>query len=425
MSPRLSARGERTTLRSGAGRCAGCGRPLRHTFADLGMHPRSERLITTEQLDEMEPFFPLHIYVCDACWLVQRSPSAGTGEPDEEVAAAPPSEARIAHAHQYASQIVDRFALDARSFVIQAGSHNGYLLRNFVERDIHCLGIEAAPDLAAAAVEAGVPTLARPFREALAEELAASGRQADLLIANDVLPVADDLKDLLAGIERLLRPGGVAVLEFPDLLRLVEGNQFDIIDHRHTFYFSLTAARGVVERYGLRVFNAEELPAFGGTLRVHLCREADAAHPTDPAVARLIEREHEHGLTDLETYAGFEERVRSAKRQMLGFLIEAKQRGKHVVAYGDTGSGATLLNFCGVRTDFLDYAVDRSDQGYGKYTPGTRIPVVPLSRLRETRPDYVLILPRDRQDEIMSQHDYIRDWGGRFVVPIPGLRVYS
>jgi hypothetical protein len=293
-----------------------------------------------------------------------------------------------------------------------------------VKQGYPVLGIDPAENVAKAAEARGVPTLARFFNKALAQELADQGVQADLVLGNNVLAQVPDLNDFLAGVPILLRPRGVATFEFPHLLRLIEENQFDTIYHEHFWYFSLMAAERMLAVHGLRVFDVEELWSHGGSLRLFVCHADNAAQPTLPAVGALVAREHDAGLRDLATYAAFAEKVKETKRRLLEFLIGAKRAGKSVVGYGAPGKGNTLLNYCGIRTDFLDYTVDRNPYKHGRFLPGTHIPVLPPERITETRPDYVLILPWNLRDEVMKQMAFIRGWGGQFVVPIPEVRVY-
>jgi hypothetical protein len=321
--------------------------------------------------------------------------------------------------------IIDRLGLDSRSQVVEVASNDGYMLRNFVERGVPALGIEPAPNVAEAAIERGVPTRVRFFGTETARSLIDEGKSADLLIGNNVLAHVPDLNDFVQGLRMLLAPSGVLTMEFPHLMRMIEGNQFDTIYQEHYCYFSLLAVSRVFAAHGLTVHDIEELPTHGGSLRIYARRTEDDSQPVSMAVHALSEREVSAGYDRLDVYRAFAERVAEIKRQLLEFLIGARRDGKSVAGYGAPGKGNTLLNYCGVRQDFIDYTVDRNPYKHGRFLPGTHIPVFPPDRIATTRPDYVLILPWNLKDEIMEQLAYIRSWGGRFVVPIPSLSVIA
>ena len=320
---------------------------------------------------------------------------------------------------RYAEMAVDRFHLGRESLVVEVGSNDGYLLQHFVPMGVPVLGIEPAANVARAAEEKGVPTLVRFFSRALAEELAVSGRQADLVVGNNVLAQVPQLNDFVAGLEAILKPAGVVTLEFPHLQRLIQEKQFDTVYHEHFSYFSLLSAQKIFAAHGLRLFHVEELPTHGGSLRVYLCREECPKWTPTPAVERLQQSEEAFGMSRIECYGNFREKVEETKRRILTLLMDLRRKGKRIAGYGAPGKGNTLLNYCGIRTDFLDYTVDRNPYKQGKFLPGTRIPIFPPERIFETRPDYVFILPWNFKDEIMAQMSGIRDWGGRFIVPIP------
>ncbi len=407
------------------GGCRFCGAPLRHSFVDLGMSPLCESFVPAERLDAMEPFYPLHVYVCDQCFLVQLTEYVSREAIFTEYAYfSSYSDSWLEHARRYVDAIVTRFSLGPGSRVVEVASNDGYLLQYFVARGIPALGIEPAANVAREAERKGVPTLVKFFGRDTARELVAEGSHADLLLGNNVLAQVPDLNDFVAGMALLLAPGGVITLEFPHLMRLVEGNQFDTIYHEHFSYFSLFATRRVFAAHGLRVFDVEEIGTHGGSLRIYGCHDGDSSNVPTPRVGELLQREVEAGLGGLAYYASFAERVKEAKRALLEFLVLTKRAGKTVVGYGAPGKGNTLLNYCGIRTDFLDYTVDRSPYKQGKFLPGTHIPIHAPERIAETRPDYVLILPWNLKDEIMQQLAYVRDWGGQFVVPIPAVQVY-
>jgi SAM-dependent methyltransferase len=412
-----------------APRCRFCAEPLTTTFCDLGMTPLSNAYVTAEQLDESERFYPLHARVCGSCLLVQleafESPEAIFGD---YAYFSSYSESWLEHARRYAEDMRHRLALGRHSRVIEVASNDGYLLQFFKAMGIEVLGVEPAGNVAAAAEKAGVPTLVKFFGQAAARELAATNSRADLLVGNNVLAHVPDLNDFVAGLAIALAPGGTLTLEFPHLLRLVEGSEFDTIYHEHFCYFSLLAAIQVLAHHGLRVFDVDELPTHGGSLRLYACRVEESEHEFETAegldrTAGVLEAERVAGLDRLQTYARFTGKVHEVKRALLEFLIDAKRAGKSVIGYGAAAKGNTLLNYCGIRGDFIDYVVDRNPYKQGRWLPGTRIPIHAPERIAETRPDYVLILPWNIREEIMSQMAGIRAWGGRFVVAIPRLAV--
>ncbi len=405
-------------------RCTACGSPLEQVFADLGMQPPCEAFVSPAIGSAMEAFYPLTAYVCSNCFLVQVPSALAPEEIFTDYAYFSSfSTSWLDHAARYVGMVTDRFGLNGDSYVIELASNDGYLLRGFVERGIPCLGIEPAVNVAEAARRVGVPTLTEFFGVELGRRLAADGAYADLMIGNNVLAQCPDLDDFIGGVAEVLKPDGVLTLEFPHLIRLIEGRQFDTIYHEHFYYFSLMTAQALLERHGLRVFDVEELPTHGGSIRVYGCRATSSAHAVSPRVAALQAEEHAYGLDSIARYQDFEDEVRQAKRSILRFLIDAKEAGKRVVGYGAPGKGNTLLNYCGIRTDFLDYLVDRNPLKQGMFAPGSRIPIVAPERLRETEPDYVVIMPWNLKEEIAEQQAYIREWGGRFVTFLPDVRV--
>lgn len=407
--------------------CRFCDADLRLTFVDLGMSPLCESYVSEDELDAMEPFYPLHALVCHECWLVQLQEYVSGEEifGEEYAYFSSYSDSWVEHARRYVENVSGRFGIGTDSTVVEVASNDGYLLQHFVERDVPVLGVEPAENVAEAARENGVPTRTEFFGEEYARRLVdEEGVRADLLIGNNVLAHVPDLNDFVAGLKVVLAPEGVATLEFPHLMRLVEGNQFDTIYHEHYSYFSFLTARRVFEGHGLEVFDVEELSTHGGSLRVYLRHAGrDDLHPTTDRPAELADRERTAGVESLDYYRTFSEQVRETKRSLLQFLIEARGNGKSVVGYGAPGKGNTLLNYCGIRTDFLDYTVDINEYKQGMYTPGTRVPIHPPSKIDETKPDYVLILPWNLEDEITDQMAHVREWGGQFVVPIPEVRV--
>jgi SAM-dependent methyltransferase len=406
--------------------CRFCQTPLHRTFVDLGMSPLCESFLTVEQLNQMEPFYPLHAYVCEKCFLVQVEEYVGPERIFSEYAYfSSYSRAWLRHAESYTDMIVSRLGLDGDSHVVELGSNDGYLLQYFVAKGIPVLGVEPAANVATAAIARGVPTITRLFGLDTAQELASDGHQPDLIIANNVLAQVADLNGFIAGMRKLLKPGGVITLEFPHLDRLMSENQFDTIYHEHFSYFSLLSADRIFTAHGLTLFDVEELWTHGGSLRVYARHRDDGARPVGARVRALLAREKAATLDRPERYAAFGERVAESKCRLLEFFIGAKRQGKSVVGYGAPGKGNTLLNYCGIRTDFLDYTVDRNPYKQGRFTPGTHIPIYPPERILETRPDYVLILPWNLKEEIMEQMAVVQSWGGQFVVPIPDVKVYS
>lgn len=404
--------------------CRFCAANLHTTFVDLGMSPPCQSHIAPDQLHEMEAFYPLHAYVCDQCLLVQLQEFVAPGEIFSEYAYfSSYSESWVEHARRFVEMACARFALGPSSKVMEIASNDGYLLQHFVARGVPVLGIEPAANVAKVAVERGIPTTVRFFGHAAAQEIADEHGQPDLIVGNNVLAHVPDLNDFVAGMKRLLAPQGVITMEFPHLLTLIRDTQYDTIYHEHFSYFSFVAAERVFAHHGLTLFDVEEVPTHGGSLRI-FARHAQAAQPAiGPRVEALRAKEAVAGLLRLDSYQGFGEKVKASKRRLLEFLIDAKNDGKRIAGYGAPGKGNTLLNYCGIRTDFLDFTVDANPYKQGKFTPGTRIPIHPPDRIRAERPDYVLILPWNIAAEITHVASYIREWGGRFVVPIPEVRI--
>jgi len=406
--------------------CRFCGERADHVFVDLGMSPLCESYLTAGQLNQMEPFYPLRVTVCPRCFLVQLAEYVSPESIFSEYAYfSSYSSSWVEHARVFTEVIRKRLALSDRSFVIELASNDGYLLQHFVQAGIPVLGIEPATNVAEAARARGVPTRCCFFGTDAARELAAKGEQADLLIGNNVLAQVPDLNDFVAGMKIAIKPTGVITMEFPHLMRLMEANQFDTIYHEHFSYFSLLTTERIFAAHGLTLFDVEEIPTHGGSLRIYARHAEDHSRPVEPAVDRLRSREELAGLNRLEAYSVFEEQVKETKRKLLEFLIDAKRDRKSIAGYGPPGKGNTLLNYCGIRTDLIDYTVDRNPYKHHKFLPGTHIPIFPPERIQETRPDYVLILPWNLKNEIIDQLSYIRHWGGKFVVPIPEVQVYE
>ncbi|HEU5297037.1 MAG TPA: class I SAM-dependent methyltransferase [Burkholderiaceae bacterium] len=406
-------------------RCRSCGAPLRTSFVDLGMSPLCQTHISPDQLHEMEPFYPLHAYVCDACHLVQLQEFVSPQEIFTEYAYfSSYSASWVEHARRYVEMAIRRFGLGPRSKVMEIASNDGYLLQHFVAAGVPVLGIEPAANVAKVAVDKGIATTVRFFGVETAGAIAAEHGQPDLLLGNNVLAHVPDLNDFVSGMKRLLAPGGVITMEFPHLQRLMAENQFDTIYHEHFSYFSFVAVEQVFARHGLTLFDVEELPTHGGSLRIFARHRDNAALPVGERVEGLRGREVADGFLTAERYRNFDQQVRRTKRRLLSFLVDARERGKKVVGYGAPGKGNTLLNYCGIRTDLLDFTVDANPYKQGKFTPGTRIPILAPTAIRDARPDYVLILPWNLRAEIAQGAAYIREWGGRFVVPIPEVEVF-
>jgi SAM-dependent methyltransferase len=404
--------------------CRFCGLNLTHTFVDLGMSPLCESFLSVDQLNQMEPFYPLHVYVCHNCFLVQLQAYVSPEKIFTEYAYFSSfSDSWLQHAKAYTDLIVERFNIGAHSHVIELASNDGYLLQYFVERGITVLGIEPAANVAQAAMKKGIPTVIRFFGEKTAQGLSVERGKADLLLGNNVLAHVPDLNDFVAGMKILLKPEGLITMEFPHLMRLMDKNQFDTIYHEHFSYFSFSVVEKVFAAHGLTLFDVEELPTHGGSLRIYARHSEATDKPVTSHVVDLKAREEAAGFMRLETYLCFAKKVDETKRNLLNFMIKAKREGKSIAGYGAPGKGNTLLNYCGIRTDFIDYTVDRNPYKHGKYTPGTHIPIYDPDKISETKPDYIFILPWNLKNEIMQQLTYVREWGAQFVVPIPEVTI--
>ena len=414
-----------TVQPTGEPHCRFCGETLQRTFVDLGVSPLANSYISPADLGSEERFYPLRAFVCDGCLLVQLEEyESPHGIFTEYAYFSSYSSSWLAHAQRFARMAIDRFELGSETLVLELASNDGYLLQSFKEQGTQVLGVEPARNVAEAAVEKGIQTIVEFFGLPLAERLAARGQRPDLLVGNNVLAHVPDLNDFVAGMKHVLKPGGTISMEFPHLLRLIAENQFDTIYHEHFSYFSLHSVERVFTAHGLRLFDVEELPTHGGSLRIFACHESDPRATTE-RVENLRRVETEAGLDRPDGYGGFQERVRSTKRRLLRFLIDAKEEGKSIAAYAAAAKGNTLLNYCGIRQDFIDYVVDVSPHKQGKFLPGSRIPIVPPERLEETKPDYVLILAWNLRQEIMESMKHVRSWGASFVVPIPEVKVDS
>jgi 2-polyprenyl-3-methyl-5-hydroxy-6-metoxy-1,4-benzoquinol methylase len=402
--------------------CRSCRAPLSVSFADLGMTPPSNAFLKAEDLNRMEPFFPLRAWVCGGCWLVQLEQFEAPERifSDDYAYFSSYSDLWLEHARRYVEMAAQRFPC---RFVMEIASNDGYLLQYFAQRKVPVLGVEPAANVAAVAERKGVPTLVKFFGTATARELAAAGRRPDLLIGNNVLAHVPELHDFVEGLRIVLAPQGVITMEFPHLLRLMQENQFDTIYHEHFSYFSFFVAERVFAAHALTLFDVEEIPTHGGSLRIYARHAANGDLPVQKHVENLRRREQAAGLDKLETYSAFAEQIKATKRDLLRFLLAAGDAGKRVAGYGAPAKANTLLNYCGIRPDLLEYTVDRSPQKQGRFLPGTHIPVYAPDKLRETRPAYVLLLPWNLKDEIVPQLDYVAGWGGKLVLPIPRVRV--
>jgi SAM-dependent methyltransferase len=404
--------------------CRFCGQDLLRTFVDLGMSPLCESFLSADQLNQMEPFYPLHAYVCENCLLVQLKEYVSPENIFTEYAYfSSYSDSWLQHARAYTDMIIERFNIGAQSQVVELASNDGYLLQYFLQKGIPVFGIEPAANVAQAAIKKGIPTVVKFFGTRTALELAAEKRKADLVLGNNVLAHVPELNDFVAGMKILLKPSGVITMEFPHLMRLMDENQFDTIYHEHFSYFSFATVEKVFAAHGLTIFDVEELSTHGGSLRIYARHNETAEEPATRRVIDLRAREEAAGFMRLKTYLCFAKQVEETKRNLLNFLINAKQEGKSIAGYGAPGKGNTLLNYCGIRTDFIDYTVDRNPYKHEKYTPGTHIPIYDTDKLSETKPDYILILPWNLKTEIMKQLSYVREWGAQFVVPIPEVTI--
>lgn len=404
-----------------AAACRFCGAPLEAVFADLGMSPLANRYVPADGVNDMERFYPLRALVCGNCFLVQLEEFETPEQIFSDYAYFSSfASSWLEHCRAYAAEMTDRLALDEHSQVVEIASNDGYLLQFFAERRIPVLGIEPAANVAKEAIDKGIPTRVEFFGADLARRLA-DDFTADLLLGNNVLAHVPDLNDFVAGMTVLLKPGGVITMEFPHLMRLIEDNQWDTIYHEHFSYFSFLTASRVFEAHGLRLFDVDELPTHGGSLRIYGCHAGDESKPESDAARELRERERAAGYETLETYLSYGRGVAADKRAILSFLIELKERGLSIAGYGAPAKGNTLLNYCGIGTDMIEFTCDLSPHKQGHFLPGSHIPIRPPEELRERRPDVVLVLPWNLKDEIVQQLSFIAEWGGRFAARTPEL----
>ncbi len=405
--------------------CRFCKAPLEHVFADLGSSPLANSYLEPDQLQRMERFYPLVVYVCGQCFLVQLEEfESPAGIFSDYSYFSSFSDSWLEHSRRYTQAMIQRRKLGQQSMVVEVASNDGYLLQYFVAAGVPVLGVEPAANVAEAARAKGIPTETLFFGTDTARKLAKAGKQADLIVANNVLAHVPDINDFVAGFKVLLKPQGAITVEFPHFLNLIEQAQFDTIYHEHFSYLTLAVVEKIFAHHGLRVFDVEEVPTHGGSLRVFGCHGEDRGQPTRPEVERLRTRELRAGLQQMSAYVGFQPRMEKIKADLLKFLIAAWEAKQTVAGYGAPAKGNTLLNYCGVRREFVKFTVDRSPHKAGRYLPGSRIPIYAPEHLREARPDYVLILPWNLKDEIVEQVRYIREWGGKFVTAVPGLAVF-
>ncbi|MGQ0790626.1 MAG: methyltransferase domain-containing protein [Nitrosopumilaceae archaeon] len=405
--------------------CRFCNSLLRHNFADLGMSPLANSFLNQSQLKREEPLYPLHVFICEKCLLVQLEEFETPNKIFSDYAYfSSYSETWLKHAEDYVEMMISRFKINQKSYVVEVASNDGYLLQFFKKKNIPVLGIEPAANVAEVANNKGVPTITKFFGENTAKELSQSGKQADLLIGNNVLAHVPNLNDFVSGLRTLLKLGGVITLEFPHLLQLIKYNQFDTIYHEHFSYFSLIVVQKICSFHKLTVFDVEELLTHGGSLRVFIKHE-DEKPQISNNVHKLIEKEKKFGLDNIVTYTSFQKKIEEIKKNIRTFFVSAKKENKTMIGFGAPAKGNTLLNCCKIGTEFLDYVVDNSPHKQGLYLPGTHIPITDPQKIHETKPDYVIILPWNLKDEIIDQISFIREWGGKNVTLIPEVKISS
>lgn len=406
-------------------KCRFCNSELEYSVIDLGMSPLCQKHVKPEDVNRMEKFYPLNVFICHHCWLMQLEEFATPSEifAEEYAYFSSYSSSWLDHTRRYSEMMTERFGFNQKSLVCEIACNDGYLLQWFHKKGIPVLGIDPAWNVAAAAREKGIRTEVDFFGYEMALKLSKKYSKADLLVGNNVLAHVPDINDFVKGMKTMLAPGGVITMEFPHLQRLIEGNQFDTIYHEHFSYLSFIVVNRIFAHHGITLFDVEELPTHGGSIRIFGKHSDDIGKKVTNRVSELLQRESDLGFETQQYYSLFEEQVKETKRKLLDFLIRVKRKGKTVVGYGAPGKGNTLLNYCGVRTDFIDYTVDMSPHKQGNYLPGTRIPIFHPEKIKETKPDYILILPWNLKDEITRQHNYVKSWGGKFVVPIPELAI--
>jgi hypothetical protein len=406
-------------------KCRFCGHPIKHIFADLGVQPFCESYLAAEDQNKMEPFYAIRVYFCDSCLLVQLEESMTPKELFTNYAYfSSHSKGWLKHIECYAEMITAKLNLNDKSQVVEIGSNDGYLLQFFAQRGITVIGVEPARNVAEEAMKKGIPTIVNFFDKATCEKLISQNKQADLLVGNNILAQVPDLNGFVENLRNLLKPTGIITIEFHHIMKLIDNSQFDTISHERFSYFSFGVVEKIFASHGLKIFDVEEVPTHGGSLRIYACH-SDNSKTISTHVTELRRKEDDDGLSEVGKYIDFNEKVKKTKRGILGYLIELKNHNKSIVGYGAHAEANTLLNFCGIRSDFLDYTADRNPYKQGKFLGGTRIPIYHPDKIRETKPDYVFILPWAIKGELMSQMAFIGEWGGKFLVPIPELTVYD
>ncbi|PWN07815.1 class I SAM-dependent methyltransferase [Rhodohalobacter mucosus] len=402
------------------GKCLHCNHPLTKTFTDLGTSPLCEEFVKPENQNSSQKIYPLHVYVCDECLLVQVHEYVSPEEIYEDYFYfSSYSDSWLKHASDYVDKMMEEYGIGSDHFVVEIASNDGYLLQYFKEKGVPVLGVEPSENVARAAIEKDIPTEKKFFGYDTSKELVSDYKPADLILGNNVLAHVPDINDFVSGLKVMLSEKGFMTFEFPHLMQLVENNQFDTIYHEHFSYFSLLVVDRIFARHGLKLFHVEELKSHGGSIRIYICHKENDDRPVRDSVTNMLRMEEDKGYTDIDFYTSFDEQVKRTKRELLKLFIELKENGKTIAGYGAPGKGNTLLNYCGIGKDFLDYTVDRNPAKHGMFLPGSLVPIYPPDKIRETQPDYVFILPWNLKKEIMNQISYIREWGGKFIIPIP------
>jgi cyclopropane fatty-acyl-phospholipid synthase-like methyltransferase len=407
-------------------KCRFCGEPLQHSFADLGVQPFCETYLGVSEQNKLEPFYLLRVYFCDNCLLVQLEESMSPKELFTNYAYySSQSKGWLKHVESYAEMISAKLNLNEKSLVVEIGSNDGYLLQYFAQRGVQVMGVEPASNVAQEAQSKGIPTIIKFFDKELSDVLVGQNKRADLLIGNNILAQVPDLNGFIESVKNLLKPTGVITMEFHHLMKLIDNNQFDTISHERFSYLSFTVVEKIFTSHGLTIFDVEEIPTHGGSLRIYARHAEDESKPITHNVPELRSKEKDNGLNEAEKYSSFNQKVKKTKRAILTCLIELKNSGKSIVGYGAHAEANTLLNYCGIRLDFLDYTADRNPFKQGKFLGGTRIPVFHPDKIKESKPDYIFVLPWSIKREIMEQLSYIAEWDGKFIVPIPEVTVYN
>ena len=406
--------------------CRFCGKPLHHVFADLGVQPFCETYLELDQLNKMEPFYQLLVYLCNNCFLVQLNDSMSPKQLFSEYSYfSSQSKGWLQHAEKYAQMIIAKLNLNEKSQVIEIGSNDGYLLQFFARRGIPVIGVEPAANVASEATRKGIPTIVKFFNKEISQEMINQNKKADLIIGNNIIAQVPDLNDFVEGLKNLLKADGIITIEFHHLMKMIGNNQFDTISHERFSYFSFSVVEKVFATHGLTVFDVEELPTHGGSLRIYASHTENLSLPISPHVTEQRIKEDFEGLTKLEKYLSFEEKIKETKRNILSLLIDLKRNNKMVIGYGAHAEAQTFLNYCGIRSDFLDYIADRNPFKQGKFLGGSHIPILKPEGIKETRPDYILILAWNIKGDLMNQMSYISDWNGQFIVSIPQVTFFN